>query len=193
MACTQQEELQELESHGCRCVFYSTQTLTFAAIERDVHSDETNNTSSFSGTCLEHLLHLLQSQLRFLLGDQGLHVLQRQPNYDLRQRLHGTERVTRSLAGLWAVHPTLRFKDFGVAFVRLQLARRRQVTRMLAAAGEAETEHLTSAMICAVLLAKEKVVAIVQPKKKHFSMRVDGKRWLLMAVHGCSWRWSAER
>ncbi|CAI5738059.1 unnamed protein product [Hyaloperonospora brassicae] len=183
VACTQQEELQELRSHGCRCVFYSTQTLTFAAIERDVYSDQTDNTSSFSVTCLEHLLHLLQSQLRFLLSDQGLHVLQRQPNYDLCQRLHGTERVTRSLTGLWAVHPTLRFKDFGVPFVRLQLAGRRQVTRMLAAAGEAETEHLTSAMICAVLLAKEKVVAIAQPKKKQFSMRVDDLLLLIDFVY----------
>ena len=176
VVCTQQEELQELESEGCRCVFYSTRSLTFAAFERDVDTKDNNKrtVTCFSVECLKHLLHLLQSHIRFLLSDRGLIALQKQPNYDLRQLLNGTEQVTKSLTELWAVSPTLRFKDFGVPFVRLRLARRREVTRILATV-KAETEQLTSTMICGLLLAKKKVVAIAQPKKKQFNMLVDGK------------------
>uniref|UniRef100_A0AAV1TTZ5 Vacuolar fusion protein MON1 n=1 Tax=Peronospora matthiolae TaxID=2874970 RepID=A0AAV1TTZ5_9STRA len=184
VVCTQVEELQELESEGRRCVFYSTESLTFAAIERDVTTKDTNKrtVTCFSLECLKHLLHLLQTHVRFLLSDRGLTVLQKQPNYDLRQLLDGTEQVTRSLTELWAVNPTLRFKDFGVPFVRLKLARRREVTRILASV-KAETEQLTSTMICGLLLAKEKVVAIAQPKKKRFNMLVDDLLLLLNFVY----------
>lgn len=178
VVCTQHEELLELRAAGCRCVFHSVDRLTFAAVERDVNDDSSvhnRRTSSFALECLQHLLCLLQHQILLVLSDRGLDVLKRQPRYDLRELLNGTDRVTRSLTELWAVTPTLRFKDCGVPFVRLQPERRREVTRAL----EFEAA-MTSTMICGLLLAKEQVVAIAQPNKKQFSMLVDGRRRLVM-------------
>jgi hypothetical protein len=164
-SCTQHEELLELQADGCHCVFRSVDSLTFAAIE-SVHLNET---PSFAPECLQHLLRLLHSQILFVLSDRGLDVLRRQPGYDLRELLSGTEKVTSSLVELWASSPAIRFKDCGVPFVRLNPERRRDVTRAL------EFEAPTaSAMICGLLLAKEQVVAIAQPNKKQFSLLVDG-------------------
>ena len=176
VVCTQQEELLELHAAGCRCVFRSVDNLTFAAIERDVDKDNGvhhRTTLSFTLECLQHLLRLLQRQILLVLSDRGLDVLKRQPGYDLRELLNGTDRVTKSLTERWAVSPTLRFKDCGVPFVRLKPARRREVTRALAF--ETASENPTSTMICGLLLAKEQVVAIAQPNKKQFSMLIDGK------------------
>eukprot|EP00644_Phytophthora_capsici_P000468 jgi/Phyca11/525682/estExt2_fgenesh1_pm.C_PHYCAscaffold_40242 len=184
VACTQDEELLELQAKGCRCVFRSSDSLTFAAIEQSVHVDDNvhdNETPSFASECLQHLLHLLQNQILFVLSDRGLDVLRRQPGYDLRELLNGTERVTRSLTELWATSPTLRFKDCGVPFVRLKPERRREVTRALEF--EVPSEDTTSSMICGLLLAKERVVAIVQPNKKQFSILVDDLLLLVNFVY----------
>ncbi|KAG7384737.1 Vacuolar fusion protein mon1b [Phytophthora pseudosyringae] len=181
VACTQREELLELQAKGCRCVFRSADSLTFAAIERGVQEDEdvhTDETPSFAPQCLQHLLQLLRNQILFVLSDRGLDVLRRQPGYDLRELLNGTERVTRSLMELWASTPTLRFKDCGVPFVRLKPERRREATRALEF--EAATE---STMICGLLLAKEQVVAVAQPNKKQFSMLVDDLLLLINFVY----------
>ncbi|KAG2993201.1 hypothetical protein PC119_g18507 [Phytophthora cactorum] len=161
VACTQHEELLELQAAECQCVFRSSESLTFAAI------------------CLQHLLQLLQNQILFVLSDRGLDVLRRQPGYDLRELLNGTERVTRSLTELWATSPTLRFKDCGVPFVRLKPERRREVTRAL----ELEENTATPTMICGLLLAKEQVVAIAQPNKKQFSILVDDLLLLINFVY----------
>ncbi|KAH7472273.1 Vacuolar fusion protein MON1-like protein A [Phytophthora ramorum] len=185
VACTQHEELLELEAEGCRGVFRSSDSLTFAAIERGHVEDDSvrhSETSAFAPECLRHLLHLLQNQILFVLSDRGLDVLRRQPGYDLRELLNGTERVTRSLTELWASTPTLRFRDCGVPFVRLRPERRRQVTRALEF--EAHKENAAaSAMICGLLLAKEQVVAIAQPAKKQFSMLVDDLLLLVNFVY----------
>ncbi|KAG3093358.1 hypothetical protein PI125_g16874 [Phytophthora idaei] len=161
VACTQHEELLELQAADCQCVFRSSESLTFAVI------------------CLQHLLQLLQNLILFVLSDRGLDVLRRQPGYDLRELLNGTERVTRSLTELWATSPTLRFKDCGVPFVRLQPEKRREVTRAL----EFEENTATPTMICGLLLAKEQVVAIVQPNKKQFSILVDDLLLLINFVY----------
>ncbi|KAG3060629.1 hypothetical protein PC121_g13368 [Phytophthora cactorum] len=161
VACTQHEELLELQAAECQCVFRSSESLTFAAI------------------CLQHLLQLLQNQILFVLSDRGLDVLRRQPGYDLRELLNGTERVTRSLTELWATSPTLRFKDCGVPFVRLKPERRREVTRAL----EFEENTATPTMICGLLLAKDQVVAIAQPNKKQFSILVDDLLLLINFVY----------
>ncbi|KAK1931306.1 Vacuolar fusion protein MON1 A [Phytophthora citrophthora] len=177
VACTQQEELLELETEDSRCVFRSSDSLTFAAIEQSVQVDDNvhnNETLSFASECLQHLLHLLQNQILFVLSDRGLDVLRRQPGYDLRELLSGTEGVTRSLTELWATSPTLRFKDCGVPFVRLKPERRREVTRALEFEAASE-DTSTPSMICGLLLARERVVAIVQPNKKQFSILVDGE------------------
>ncbi|CAH0487438.1 unnamed protein product [Peronospora farinosa] len=184
VVCTQQEELLELHTAGCRCVFRSVDNLTFAAIERDVDKDNSvhhRRTSSYALECLQHLLRLLQSQILLVLSDRGLDVLKRQPGYDLRELLNGTDRVTRSLTELWAVSPTLRFKDCGVPFLRLKPERRREVTRALEY--EATSENPTSTMICGLLLAKEQVVAIAQPNKKQFNMLVDDLILLINFVY----------
>ncbi|GMF15527.1 unnamed protein product [Phytophthora lilii] len=185
VACTQHEELLELQARDCRCVFRSSDSLTFAAIERSVHLESVlaSETPSFASECLQHLLQLLQNQILFVLSDRGLDVLRRQPGYDLRELLNGTERVTRSLTELWAATPSLRFKDCGVPFVRMRPERRREVTRAL----EFEArENVATTMICGLLLAKEKVVAIAQPNKKQFSMLVDGKEGGDGDSAGCS-------
>ncbi|KAG3238445.1 hypothetical protein PI124_g16595 [Phytophthora idaei] len=161
VACTQHEELLELQAADCQCVFRSSESLTFAVI------------------CLQHLLQLLQNLILFVLSARGLDVLRRQPGYDLRELLNGTERVTRSLTELWATSPTLRFKDCGVPFVRLQPEKRREVTRAL----EFEENTATPTMICGLLLAKEQVVAIVQPNKKQFSILVDDLLLLINFVY----------
>ncbi|CAH0521114.1 unnamed protein product [Peronospora belbahrii] len=184
VVCTQHEELLELHAAGRRCVFRSVDNLTFAAIEQDVQEDSSvhnRRTPTFASECLQHLLRLLQSQILLVLSDRGLDVLQRQPGYDLRELLNGTDRVTRSLTELWAVAPTLRFKDYGVSFVRLKPETRREVTRALEV--EAATEDSTSTMICGLLLAKEQVVATVQPNKKQFSMLVDDLVLLINFVY----------
>ncbi|UIZ23368.1 hypothetical protein KXD40_007700 [Peronospora effusa] len=153
VVCTQQEELLELHAAGCRCVFRSVDNLTFAAIERDVDEDNSvqhKRTSSYALECLQHLLRLLQSQILLVLSDRGLDVLKRQPGYDLRELLNGTDRVTRSLTELWAVSPTLRFKNCGVPFLRLKPERRREVTRALEY--EATSENPTSTIYAAYYL-----------------------------------------
>ncbi|EGZ12478.1 hypothetical protein PHYSODRAFT_347406 [Phytophthora sojae] len=190
VACTQHEELRELQAADCRCVFLSSDSLTFAAIERAVHKDTTtgvhsSETPSFASECLQHLLRLLQHQILFVLSDRGLDVLRRQPGYDLRELLNGTERVTRSLTELWASTPSLRFKDCGVPFVRLKPERRREVARALEfeAPRENAAAASTTTMICGLLLAKEKVVAVAQPNKKQFSMLVDDLLLLVNFVY----------
>lgn len=156
VSCTQGEQLLTLESEGVRCVFLATDCLTLAAID----------SGGFSIDCVRHLLRLLRHQLLFVLSDRGLDVLRKQPGYDLRELLSGTERVSRSLTELWASEPTLRWRDWGVPFVRLKMELRREVTRAL------EQDGATS-MICGLLLAKQQVVAVVQPNKKQFSVLVD--------------------
>lgn len=182
VACTQHEELLELQAAGCQCVFRSSESLTFAAIVRSVQEDDSSysdETPSFASQCLKHLLQLLQSQILFVLSDRGLDVLRRQPSYDLRELLNGTERVTRSLTELWATNPMLRFKDCGVPFVRLKPEKRREVTRAL----EVEENTATPSMICGLLLANEQVVAIAQPNKKQFSILVDDLLLLINFVY----------
>ncbi|KAE9103879.1 hypothetical protein PF010_g13582 [Phytophthora fragariae] len=186
VSCTQHEELLELQAADCRCVFRSSESLTFAAIERSVHKDtgsvHSNETPSFASECLQHLLRLLQHQILFVLSDRGLDVLRRQPGYDLRELLNGTERVTRSLTELWASTPSMRFKDCGVPFVRLKPERRREVARALKFEAPRENATMTT-MICGLLLAKEKVVAVAQPNKKQFSMLVDDLLLLINFVY----------
>ncbi|KAG6947202.1 hypothetical protein JG687_00016259 [Phytophthora cactorum] len=181
VACTQHEELLELQAAECQCVFRSSESLTFAAIVRSVQEGDNvhNDTPTFASQCLQHLLQLLQNQILFVLSDRGLDVLRRQPGYDLRELLNGTERVTRSLTELWATSPTLRFKDCGVPFVRLKPERRREVTRAL----EFEENTATPTMICGLLLAKEQVGAIAQPNKKQFSILVDDLLLLINFVY----------
>ncbi|KAG6584760.1 uncharacterized protein IUM83_07949 [Phytophthora cinnamomi] len=192
VACTQHEELLELRAADCRCVFRSSDSLTFAAIERSVHEDtggvHNGETPSVASECLQHLLRLLQHQILFVLSDRGLDVLRRQPGYDLRELLSGTERVTRSLTELWASTPSVRFKDCGVPFVRLKPERRREVARALEFEAPREnttttTTTTTTTMICGLLLAKEKVVAVAQPNKKQFSMLVDDLLLLINFVY----------
>ncbi|KUF84920.1 hypothetical protein AM588_10001078 [Phytophthora nicotianae] len=182
VACTQHEELLELQAAGCHCVFRSSESLTFAAIARSVQEEDSvynNDTPSFASQCLQHLLQLLQHQILFVLSDRGLDVLRRQPGYDLRELLNGTERVTRSLTELWATTPTLRFKGCGVLFVRLKPERRREVTRAL----EFEENISAPSMICGLLLARKQVVAISQPNKKQFSILVDDLLLLINFVY----------
>ncbi|RLN44081.1 hypothetical protein BBJ28_00017902 [Nothophytophthora sp. Chile5] len=159
VACMQHEELQELQAAGCRCVFRRVDNLTLAAI-------------------------LLHAQILFVLSDRGLDVLRKQPGYDLRELLSGTERVMRSLTDLWATSPTLRLRDLGVPFLRLAPERRREITRALEyeAASSAET-GTTSTMICGLLLASEQVVAVAQPNKKQFSVLVDDLLLILNFVY----------
>ncbi|KAI9914435.1 hypothetical protein PsorP6_006984 [Peronosclerospora sorghi] len=159
VSCTHDEELQELHAAHFRGVFRTTATLTFAAIERPARA------CTFGLECLQHLLHLLEQQILVVLSAQGLDVLRRQPGYDLRDLLHGTDKVTHAVVTKWATTPTLRLRDGGVPFLRLKLETRRQVTRAL--------EVETSSMICALLVAREQVVAMHLPKKKHFSLLVD--------------------
>ncbi|OWZ21568.1 hypothetical protein PHMEG_0003859 [Phytophthora megakarya] len=177
VTCTQQEELLGLEAAACRGVFRSTDNLTFAAIERSVQED---NNVHIASECLQHLLKLLQHQILFVLSDRGLDVLRRQPGYDLRELLNGTEKVTTSLTELWSTTPSWRLKDWGAPFVRLKPERRRDVARAL----EFESkENSTSTMICGLLLAKEQVVSIAQPNKKQFSMLVDDLLLLINFVY----------
>ncbi|KAG7396593.1 Vacuolar fusion protein mon1b [Phytophthora boehmeriae] len=152
-----------------------------AAIQRS-EDDGGRFVSKFASDCLQHLLQLLQNQILFVLSDRGLDVLRRQPGYDLRELLNGTERVTRSLTELWATAPAIRFKDCGVPFVRLKPEVRRDVTRALEFQ-EAASTATSSPMICGLLLAKEQVVAVVQPNKKQFSVLVDDLLLLINFVY----------
>ncbi|RLN47997.1 hypothetical protein BBJ28_00000378 [Nothophytophthora sp. Chile5] len=182
VACMQHEELQELQAAGCRCVFRRADNLTLAAIVRRDTGNPANpaEVPDIAPECLHQLLQLLHAQILFVLSDRGLDVLRKQPGYDLRELLSGTERVMCSLTDLWATSPTLRLPDLGVPFLRLAPERRREITRALEyeAASTAETgttSTSTSTMICGLLLANEQVVAVAQPNKKQFSVLVDGE------------------
>ncbi|TDH71874.1 hypothetical protein CCR75_001077 [Bremia lactucae] len=172
VSCTQHEELLELVTAGCRCVFQSSECLTFAAIVKE----DTQDIPNVASHCLKHLVQLLQNQILFVLSDRGLNVLRRQPGYDLRELLNGTERVTKYLTELWASTAPFRFKDWGVPFVRLKPEIRREVTRAL------EFDE-SSAMIGGLLIAEQKVVAITQSHKKHFEMLVDDVLLLINFVY----------
>lgn len=179
VACTQHEELLEIETEGCRCVFRSFRSLTFAAIVYEETASHNKEVPGIASQCQKNLLQLLQNQILFVLTDRGLDVLRRQPGYDLRELLSGTERVTSSLIDHWATSPTLRLKDCGVPFVRLKFEIRRDITKAL----EYEEHSTTPSMICGLLLAKEKVVAIAQPNKKQFNMLVDDLLLLINFVY----------
>lgn len=213
VACMQHEELEEIQTDGCRCFFQTRESLTFAVILRspavadrpsgDRHTNDVVHSSSSSRVtdaddsavdtvpdvpveCLQRLIDLLHSQILFVLTERGLDVLKRQPGYDLRDLLSGTERVMTALCERWTTDPTLRFDGLGVSFVRLAPDERMAITRTLAhdmlASSHASTSSSSSssepspsaAMICGVLLANKRVVAVAQPNKKQFSILVDG-------------------
>lgn len=197
VSCVQHEELQEVETDRCRCFFQTRENLTFAIILRTAAASKGDDASSgreaetvpdISTDALQRLIQVLHSQILFVLTDRGLDVLRRQPGYDLRELLNGTERVMTSLCDRWATDPTLRFKDLGVSFVRLAPDHRIAATRALAyepptsassssaASGGGDGAASVSAMICGILLANKKVVAVSQPNKKQFSILVDGEQ-----------------
>ncbi|KAL7679071.1 putative vacuolar fusion protein Mon1 [Plasmopara halstedii] len=179
VSCTQNEELLEIEAAGCRCVFRSSDSLTFAVIVHEETAACNNEVPAIASRCLQHLLQLLHNQILFVLSDRGLDVLRRQSGYDLRLLLNGTERVTRSLIELWATIPTLRFTDCGASFVRLKPERRRDIIQAL----EHDENAATPSMICGLLLAQKRIVAIAQPKKKQFNMLVDDLLLLINFVY----------
>lgn len=189
VAHTQGQALQELEAAHCRCVFQSADNLTLAAIERlPTHADgrtgeeQRGAEPAAASACLARLLRLLRAQILLVLSDRGLDVLRKQPGYDLRELLGGTDSVMRALADRWRSDAALRLAHFGVPFLRLAPALRKEVARALAfeperrASGGAGGDQVTedAAMICGVLLARAQVVAIAQPNRKQFSVRVDG-------------------
>lgn len=172
-ACTQGGKLQELEIAHCRCVFRTVGDLTLAAIER---RDGQQVTEFVPRECLARVLRLLRAQILLVLSDRGLDVLRKQPGYDLRELLGGTERVMSALADRWRSQPALRLQHFGLSFVRLAPDLRKDIARAIAFepdVGDA-TEAAASSMICGVLFARERVVAVAQPNKKQFSIQIDG-------------------
>lgn len=211
VSCMQHEELQQVQTDGCRCVFQAKENLTFAIILRlastapaaAAHSGgddaEVDTVPDVPLECLQRLIQLLHSQILFVLTDRGLDVLRRQPGYDLRDLLNGTERVMTALCDRWASDPTLRFRDLGAPFVRLAPDQRLAITRTLefepslssgssssamgssaapsssaAVASGGASEITASATICGILLARKKIVAVSQPNPKQFSILIDG-------------------
>uniref|UniRef100_K3WJ71 Vacuolar fusion protein MON1 homolog n=1 Tax=Globisporangium ultimum (strain ATCC 200006 / CBS 805.95 / DAOM BR144) TaxID=431595 RepID=K3WJ71_GLOUD len=201
VSCMQHEELQELETDGCRCFFQTRENLTFAVILRSpsahpsTGSDSADAVPDVTTDSLQRLIHLLHSQILFVLTERGLDVLRRQPGYDLRELLSGTERVMAALCDRWATDPTLRFHDLGVAFVRLAPGHRMVVTRALEyePSGASLTSSSsasaggggggTGAMICGIVLAKKQIVAVSHPNKKQFNILVDDLLLLLNFVY----------
>lgn len=210
IACMQHEELQQVQTNGCRCFFQTRENLTFAIVLRasavpqaparsgdghDHGEDDADTVPDVPLECLQRLIQLLHSQILFVLTERGLDVLRRQPGYDLRDLLNGTERVMTALCDRWASDPALRFRDLGVSFVRLAPDQRLAITRTLefdpslsslhmsssatssssaAVASGGASEITASAMICGVLLARKKIVAVSQPNPKQFGVLIDG-------------------
>lgn len=194
VACTQHEQLRELQAPGLRAFFRTTGPLSLAVVLRPlaapavgsrscIRTDESNSwdrnpASDVARECLQRLTDLLLAQILFVLTDRGLDVLRRQPGYDLRELLRGTERVMAALCARWASEPALRFRGLGVPFVRLAAAQRLAVSRALESeppvlsSGSSSPSHAT--MICGMLLARKQVVAVAQPNRKRFGILVDG-------------------
>lgn len=184
LQCMQNEELREMETNNCRCLFQVVENLTFAVIMRPLKRIDCGQASipALPAACLQRLLSLLHSQILFLLSDRGLDVLRRQPGYDLRELLSGTEGVMTALSDIWATNATLRMRHLGVRFLHLAPELRMRITRALeyesptigGSAKSSPANDTPSSMICGLLLADEQVVAIAQPNKNQFSILVDG-------------------
>lgn len=211
VSCMQHEQLQQVQTDGCRCFFQTRENLTFAIVLRastlslpavaahgSEYVDEEEDVDTVPDVpleCLQRLIQLLHSQILFVLTERGLDVLRRQPGYDLRDLLNGTERVMTALCDRWASDPTLRFHDLGVSFVRLAPDQRFAITRTLefesslssssasssatssssaAVASGGASAITASAMICGILLTRKKIVAVSQPNPKQFSILIDG-------------------
>ncbi|GLD96594.1 hypothetical protein PINS_up005277 [Pythium insidiosum] len=177
--CVQQDELRELELEGCRCSFRMVENiLSYVAI---VRSDSDNCVAPTTPTvlpsrgrkCLHRLLRLLHAQILLVLSDRGLDVLRRQPSYDLRELLIGTERSVCGLADRWEREATFRFADCGVQFIRLLADERMEVLQTLEYEPRETPE--AEAMVCGLLLARDRVVAVCQPRRKQFSILVNGE------------------
>ncbi|TMW55565.1 hypothetical protein Poli38472_010447 [Pythium oligandrum] len=183
VSCMQQEELQEIETDGCRAIFHSQDgIISYAAIVRVAEGGESKPISpTRTRLCLERMLQLMHAQILFILSDRGLDVLRHQPGYDLRELLIGTERVIYALSDQWATDVTVRFKDFGVRFVRLHPDDRMEIMQTLEHDPSQSSE--SSGMICGLLLASGKVVAVAQPMKKQFSILVDDLLLLINFVY----------
>lgn len=200
LQCMQNEELRELETGNCRCLFQVVENLTFAVIVRPSKCIDSGPGSlpALPAACLQRLLSLLHSQILFLLSDRGLDVLRRQPGYDLRELLSGTEGVMAALSDQWASNATMRMRHLGVRFLRLAPELRGRITRALeyesptigGLAKSSSANDTPSSMICGLLLADEQVVAIAQPNKSQFSILVDGVLKTQSARTSASWPYS---
>jgi hypothetical protein len=164
---TQGEKIQEIQLEKSRCIFHLVDPITCVIIIRE--EKDKSAIQIIETTSLKRLLELLYAQILFILTDRGLDVLRKQPSYDLRELLIGTERTMRSLTNGWYRHVSLHMKDMGIRFLRMHPMDRMEITKAI----EANTH--TTKMICGILLANEQVVAIVQPNKKQFGILVDGK------------------
>lgn len=169
--CMHNEDLQDIETEGCRCIFRTEdEILSYAAIVRESHG---LMGCPITRHCLLRLLQLLHAQILFTLSSRGLDVLRRQPGYDLRELLTGTDRVVLGLSDRWARDPTYRLRGLGVRFIRIAPDLRLEITKTLAYEVPPESTESTS-MICGLLFANGRVVAVTQPMKKHFSILVEG-------------------
>ncbi|TYZ53375.1 hypothetical protein PybrP1_006730, partial [[Pythium] brassicae (nom. inval.)] len=207
VACTQHEQLRELQAPGLRAFFRTSGPLSVAVVLRAAspaavtpRCDNTDGSSwdpnptlaqampppDVAPECLQRLTELLHAQILFVLTERGLDVLRRQPGYDLRELLRGTERVMAALCARWAAEPALRFPGLGVPFVRLAAAQRLAASRAL----ESEpppplppSSGSHASMICGVLLVRRQVVAVAQPNRKHFGILVDDLLLLINFVY----------
>jgi hypothetical protein len=187
VSCMQNDELQEIETDGCRCFFLTIENiLSYGVIVRTAKESSDACLPSLGRACLARLLNLLHTQIVFVLSNRGLDVLRKQPGYDLRELLIGTERVVHALSTKWLTQPPYRFKDVGVPFLRLDPVDRIEITQTI----EYEPTQSTEAkgMICGLLLAAGKVVAIAQPLPKQFRILVDGTDRSSCHFASCSWR-----
>ncbi|DAZ98469.1 TPA: hypothetical protein N0F65_004906 [Lagenidium giganteum] len=160
VTCVQQDALELIETAEHTCIFHAEENLTFAMI------------------CAKRLLKLLYAQLLFVLSERGLDILRRQPSYDLRELLGGTERVMDALVESWRVEATTRFQHMGVRYLRLPSTLRAEMTRALAY----EPEE-SSSLLCGLLLSRKRVLVIAQPNRKQFSLVAEDLLLLVNFVY----------
>ena len=102
-------------------------------------------------------LEYLHSQILFILTSKGLDVLKRNPNYDLRSLLGGTENVMAGLCRTATSDATMLLE--AVQQLRIPAASRAAAAQILRATGLPD-------MLYGMLVAGSRLVTLVQPKNK---------------------------
>ncbi|CAK4646482.1 unnamed protein product [Aphanomyces euteiches] len=91
--------------------------------------------STFYGLNVSRLLLLLKHHLLVFLTQNGLSLIESNPNYDLRNLLYGTHDVLTAIAAAWTQQIWTQLDDIGVRFWPLAIEARRSIQNAIDVSG----------------------------------------------------------